>query len=121
MHVGRRSQVTLALATEEARALVELQRQFEGAPEGRVSTGETKYAPAMVAVLRGKDFKIEPSTPQERTVLLTAVGPAEWTWIVEPLESGPAKLLVLEISALLSAGTKLPTLSESWSLNNCHR
>jgi hypothetical protein len=56
----------------------------------------------MVATLHGKDFDIEPPQPQERTVLLTDVGPAEWTWIVEPNEKGPGKLLILELAARVS-------------------
>jgi hypothetical protein len=104
MYVTRRSQITFALATAQAAAVLELQRQFEAAPEGAVQSGKTKYAPTMVATLRGLDFKIEPSGPQERTVLLKAAGPTQWTWVVEPLEAGHGKLLVLELSALLARG-----------------
>jgi hypothetical protein len=111
MYLSRRSQITLTLAADATGVLAALKQQFEGQPEGTVKAGVTKYAPMMEATLRGKDFKIDPPEAQRRTVLLSKVGPTEWTWFVEPLETGASKLLVLELFARLSRGNdNLPPL-----------
>ena len=111
MYLARRSQITLALAEDENVAVHSLLEQFEKDVEGTIKTGETRYAPAMVATLRGKDFKIELSGSPERLVLLNRTGSMGWTWFVEPLEVGVDKLLVLELSARLArASEKLPPL-----------
>jgi hypothetical protein len=99
MYLSRRHQITLTLAADEKTALEELGRQFDKGAEGTVRTGETKYAPVMIATLRGKDFKIEPPDGKEQFVLLAVKGPTEWTWFVEPLETGAGKLLVLQLAA----------------------
>jgi hypothetical protein len=111
MYLARRSQITLALAEDESVAVHTLIEQFEKDVEGAIKTGETKYAPVMVATLRGKDFKIEPPGGQERLVLLNKTGPLAWTWFVEPREAGVGKLIVLELSARLArANENLPPL-----------
>ena len=69
MYLSRRHQITLTLAADEKTALEEHGRQFEKGAEGTVRTGETKYAPVMLATLRGKDFKIEPPDGKEQIVL----------------------------------------------------
>ena len=102
MYVSRRSQVSLVLAATEVAAVEQLKQQFDKEIEGGVNSGATKIAPVMIAVLRGKDFVIDPTGEQERLVLLDAKGPAEWTWYVEPREAGPNKLLVLELYARLA-------------------
>ena len=99
MYLSRRHQITLTLAANEKAALDELGRQFDKGAEGTVRTGETKYAPVMIATLRGKDLKIEPPDGKEQIVLLDVKGPTEWTWFVEPLETGSGKLVVLQLAA----------------------
>ena len=111
MYLARHSQITLTLAADAGGALDALRQQFAQQPEGAVTAGETKYSPMMEATLRGRDFKIDPPGPQQRTVLLSKVGPTEWTWIVEPLETGASKLLVVELFARLARGNdNLPPL-----------
>jgi hypothetical protein len=112
MYLSRRHQITLTLAADEKAALEELGRQFDKGAEGTVKTGETKYAPVMIATLRGKDFKIEPPDGKEQLVLLAAKGPTEWTWFVEPLETGTGKLLTLQLSARLDrSNERMPPLT----------
>jgi hypothetical protein len=99
LYLTRRSQITLTLAADDRAALETLTKQFDKAVEGTVQTGTAKYTPLMTAVLAGRAFKIEPSGEQTRTVLLSAEGPVEWTWFVEPLEAGQGKLLRLSLFA----------------------
>ncbi len=109
MFVGRRSQVTLTLAADEVAAVEKLKQQFDKDVDGSTQSGKTKFAPVMSAVLRGKDFVIDPSGRQERIVLLGSNGPTVWTWYVEPREPGASKLLVLELFARV--GDTLPPVS----------
>ena len=99
MYLTRRSQITLTLAASDDAAVQELQKQFGSVIEGKTVAGTTKYAPVMTATLRGRDFKIEPAESQRKFVLLEAKEPVQWTWFVEPLETGPDKILLLELAA----------------------
>ncbi len=111
MFVNRRSQVSLTLAADEVAAVEKLKQQFDKDVDGTTETGKTKYAPVMAAVLRGKDFKIDPSDRQERTVLPNVTGPTVWTWYVEPREAGAGQLLVLELFARVAGNDNLPPVS----------
>ena len=111
MLLGRRSQITLALASDAADAIATLKGQFERQVEGSVKSGAVQFAPMMIATLRGKDFKIDPSGPQEKMAMLTVKGPTEWTWFVEPLDTGAGKLLVLELAARVRAGDNLAPIT----------
>ena len=112
MYLTRRSQITLTLAVSEDAALKELEKQFGNEIEGKAVTGTTKYAPVMTATLGGRDFKIEPAASQRKAVLLNGNVPTQWTWYVEPLQTGRDKILVLELAANFQhLSATLPSLS----------
>jgi hypothetical protein len=108
LYLTRRAQITLTLAADDRAALETLTKAFDKAVEGTVQTGTAKYTPVMTAVLAGRAFKIEPSGEQTRTVLLSADGPVEWTWFVEPLEAGQGKLLRLSLFANITQPNQPP-------------
>ncbi len=61
----------------------------------------------MQVQLSGKDFDVQPTGPQEKTVLPDRTTP--WTWQVTPNSFGEGLPLVLEVSSILEVdGKKLP-------------
>jgi hypothetical protein len=100
--------IELVLAPEElgVEASTLLTPDLPGVPRQATSS----YALRMSAILSGPDFEVEPSGPQERTVLSSRE--ARWAWTIRPITFGPGKPLMLEVFALLERnGPTFPPIS----------
>ena len=95
---GQATEISLVLRTEiEAEGLPEEVSEAFEQLEGEVRQQRAKIANIMSARLRGREFEVDPSGMQERTV--TWRRPVQWTWYVTPKEGGEAKRLKLELYA----------------------
>lgn len=112
MYVSRRTQITLTLARDEVAAKEALSSLFDKGVDGSVKTGAARISPAMKAILRGKDFKIDPPDFQEKLISMGDTEKIQWTWYVEPMEpAGRGKLLTLSLFALPTRkGDQLPPM-----------
>jgi hypothetical protein len=97
MYVGQRTQVTLVVAPNERAASATLDQKSERNRDDSAQTATTEVAPQMLARLHGLAFKVEAGSPEYRSF---SNQPIEWTWYVEPLAAGPARLLRLELFAV---------------------
>jgi hypothetical protein len=98
MLLGRKSEIALVLRTDwEGKDLpTEVSKEFKDLP-GEVKQGLSKVTQIMSAELTGRDFEIDPSGRQERTVVPPQ--PVSWNWQVTPTETGGSKPLKLRLYA----------------------
>ena len=98
MLLGRKSEIALVLRTDwEGKDLpTEVSKEFKDLP-GEVKQGLSKVTQIMSAELTGRDFEIDPSGRQERTVVPPQ--PVNWNWQVTPTETGGSKPLKLRLYA----------------------